>query len=91
MTEIKKRPVGAPRLGETARIKRSIMIDEADMAIILRLGNGNQSAGVHALVDLFKTSHLINLAPTGKLSPNEFIKKADVFNNAVLTHLIQHI
>jgi hypothetical protein len=50
---INKKPVGRPRIAENARMRRSVMIDDADMAIILQLGNGNQSAGVHALVEFY--------------------------------------
>ena len=57
-----KKPVGRPRIAENSRLKRSIMIDDADLAIIANAGAGNNSAGVHNLVDFYKKYHAAKIA-----------------------------
>lgn len=49
-----KNPVGRPRFAGNARLKRSLMIDDDDLAILALLGAGNNSQGVHVLVEFYK-------------------------------------
>lgn len=53
-----KNPVGRPRFAGNARLKRSVMIDDDDLAIIAQLGAGNNSEGVHVLVEFYKAQQI---------------------------------
>ena len=71
MTETKKSPVGAPRLAATPRLRRNVMIDDDDLAIILAVGEGNQSAGVHTLVEFYQKNSEVKLASVASMERSE--------------------
>ena len=86
MNEAKKETRGRKLIGESARIRRNVVIDDDDWAQLANIGNGNKSEGIHALIEFFKLSQLINLMPTSELTLEEFSAKSDVFIKALDKH-----
>ena len=54
MIEHKKETRGRKLMGESARIRRNVVIDDDDWAQLASIGNGNKSEGIHALLTFYQ-------------------------------------
>lgn len=54
MTDVKKETRGRKLMGESARIRRNVVIDDDDWAQLASIGNGNKSEGIHALLAFYQ-------------------------------------
>ncbi len=62
MTQLKKETRGRKLMGESARIRRNVVIDDDDWAQLASIGNGNKSEGIHALLAFYQKHNPVSYA-----------------------------